>query len=156
MAYKLAERKGWKFVDTDIEIVASTGMTIAEIFEKSGEEAFRDVESAEVAAVSTLPNAAIALGGGAVLRPGNRTVIASGGHPCIYLRCTAEELHRRISDDPETAKSRPRLTKVGGPLDEIKQLLAVREPLYREVATRELDVTELIVEAACDKILEWL
>jgi shikimate kinase len=65
----------------------------------------------------------------------------------IYLHCAAEVLHKRISGDAATAANRPNLTAAGG-LEEVRQLLAVREPLYRQVMTAELDVTHLTPQDA--------
>jgi shikimate kinase len=89
----------------------------------------------------------IALGGGAVLREESRAAIKSGGHKVIYMRCEPTVLAERIAADPTTAATRPNLTAAGG-VDEVKHLLSIREPLYREVMTTELDVTNLNLDEA--------
>jgi len=145
---KLADRLWWKFVDTDDLIVKQAGKSIREIFEQDGEEKFRDLEEQAVKQVAGLSDHVIALGGGAVLRAGNREVLKAGKHKIVYLRCEAVVLNQRIHSDPKTSATRPALSSVGGGLEEIQKLLAVREPIYRELKTGELEVTNLSVDEA--------
>lgn len=146
---RMASELWYKFADTDEMIVRSAGKTIREIFEQQGEAAFRDMESTVLGQALSLTDHVIALGGGAVLREENRAAIKSSGHKVIYLRCEPETLLRRIQSDPATAATRPPLTNLGGGIEEIRALLAEREPLYRQVMTKELEVTHLSeIEAA--------
>jgi len=151
---KLADRLGWPFVDSDIEVVKLAGKSIKEIFESDGEPAFRDLESAVVADLVTLAKHVISLGGGAVMRMQNSNAIRAHGHTIIYLRADAQTLHDRIHADPVTKSDRPALTKLGGGIDEILHLLATREPAYRAAMTTELDVTHLSPDQAVDRILQ--
>jgi shikimate kinase len=140
---RLADRLWQKFVDTDDLVTKQAGKSIKEIFETQGEADFRELEAQVVAEVCNLQDHVIALGGGAVLREENRKAIKAAGLKVIYLRCEAEELHKRIHADPATAATRPPLTHLGGSVEEIRALLAEREPVYRSVMTGELDVTNL-------------
>jgi shikimate kinase len=140
---RLADSLWQKFVDTDEVVTKKAGKNIREIFEAQGEEGFRDLEAEAVAEACKLTDHVIALGGGAVLREENRRAIKDAGLKVIYLRCEAEELHRRIHADPATAATRPSLTHLGGSIEEIRKLLAEREPVYRSVMTGELDITNL-------------
>ena len=137
----LAERLGYGFVDLDEQIVARAGQTIKAIFEQHGEPHFRDLETATLAEAATLQDHVLSLGGGAVLREENRRHLASSRHRVIYLRADPVELLRRIRADVATAANRPNLTPLAGGLEEITQLLAVREPIYRSMAHHEVDVT---------------
>ncbi len=137
----LADRLGLGFVDTDDRITAAAGKSIKEIFAQHGEEHFRELESAVVAQIGALQNHVISLGGGAILRPANRQAIV--GQTIVYLRADPVELHRRIRGDPATAATRPNLTPLAGGVEEIRSVLAGREPIYRQVMTAELDVTDL-------------
>jgi shikimate kinase len=152
----LAERLGWPFVDCDERITATAGKTIREIFEAGGEERFRELECQAVAEISQLGNHVLSLGGGAILRSENRDVIARGRHKVVYLRATPEELHRRIHADTATAVNRPALTKLGGGIEEIRSVLAAREPIYRQVMTAEVDVTQRTPEEVVTAIVELL
>jgi shikimate kinase len=140
---KLADRLWLKFVDTDAMIIAAAGKTIREIFESAGEEKFRDLETQAVGDACGLADHVIALGGGAVLREENREIIKNSKLKRIYLRCDPQILFQRISSDPQTSANRPSLTHLGGNVEEIRKLLAVREPLYRQVMSSELDVSNL-------------
>src|SRR3954447_26051630 len=122
---RLADRLWQTFIDVDALIVRRSGRaTIKEIFELDGEPVFRDIESDVVREVCLLADHVIGLGGGTLMREQNRRAIQDAGHKMIYLRCEPEELHRRLNADPQTEATRPSLTRLGGGLEEIKQMLA--------------------------------
>jgi shikimate kinase len=153
---RLADRLWQTFVDTDELIVRRAGKSIKEIFEQSGEAAFRELESEIVREVAALEDHVIALGGGAVLRDENRAAIQQPHHKIIYLKCDPEILHARICADANTASMRPNLTNLGGGIEEIRALLAEREPIYRQTMTAELDVSHLKPEDAVVYIVRLL
>jgi shikimate kinase len=140
---RLADRLWQPFVDTDELVVKKAGKDIRTIFAEQGEGAFRDLEAKVVAEVCKLGEHVIALGGGAVLREENRRAIREAKLKVIYLRCEPQELLKRIESDPQSRAARPNLTELGGGIDEIRKVLAEREPIYRSVMTAELDVTNL-------------
>jgi len=140
---KLADRLWQKFVDTDDLIVKAAGKPIRDIFQHDGEPRFRELETEALRTALAMKDHVIALGGGAVLREENRAMIKQSPLKRIYLRCEPSVLLERIRSDPRTTTNRPNLTPFGGGLDEIKALLAEREPLYRELMSAELDVTNL-------------
>jgi shikimate kinase len=74
------------------------------------------------------PHAVISTGGGAVLRPETRQRLHERGK-VVYLKSTPEELFRRLRHDV----NRP-LLQVSDPLARLRDLYAVRDPLYRETA----------------------
>src|SRR5258706_5841542 len=121
---KLADRLWQTFVDVDERIVKKAGKSIREIFEKDGEERFRQIETGILREVSALEEHVIALGGGTLMREENRKILKDAGHKLIYLKCEPEELERRIKADPNSEKMRPNLTKYAGSLVEIEMLLA--------------------------------
>ena len=107
---RLAALLGRRFLDTDEEIAATTGRTIAEIWSAEGEEKVRAVESAILAEAVAAPSpSVIAVGGGAVLDPANRAAITAAGR-VVWLR--AERRHARGTPRggrrPTAARSRPR------------------------------------------------
>ena len=140
---RLADRLWQKFVDTDDLVAAAAGMSIKDIFEIRGEDHFRDLETQALRKALALEDQVIALGGGAIKREENRQLITASSHKRIYLRCEPEVLYDRIHNDPATAATRPALSPAGGNLEEIMSILAERHPLYKAVATAELDVTHL-------------
>jgi shikimate kinase len=146
----LAARLGWAFADADERLEAAAGMSIADVFTAEGEAGFRDRESAVVAEVCRLTNHVVATGGGVVLRPQNRELLKSGF--VAWLTASPETLWERLQTDPTTAGRRPNLTARGG-LEEIRHLLAAREPFYREVAAVAVPTENLSPDAAADAIL---
>ena len=126
----LADRMGWSFVDTDQVIEERSGKSIREIFHDDGEAAFRDLESGILAVLRGNAGAVVATGGGIVLREENRRILREDGF-VVWLTADAATLWTRIERDASTAERRPALTTGG--LDEVRQLLAIREPLYRQV-----------------------
>ena len=142
---RLAKRTGGTFTDTDALIVALAGRPIADLFADEGEASFRDRESAALAAAlaGVADRDVIATGGGIVLRPENRERLIDPAHRRIYLSCDPAVLIRRLARD-RTGK-RPALTALP-PADEVRALLARRDPLYREVASQIIDVTSMRLE----------
>jgi shikimate kinase len=95
----LAGRLGWHFVDLDEEIEAAEQMTIAQIFETRGEEAFRRVERealrARVKAIECGRPTVIALGGGTFVAPANFDLVENNGIT-IWLDCPFDVVRRRV------------------------------------------------------------
>ena len=123
----LAERLGVAYRDTDDDIVAAEGRTIAEIFVDEGEAAFRAVEKRAVRAALTGHPGVLALGGGAVLDPDTRALLA--GHRVVYLSMDVEEAVRRTGLNV----ARPLLAV--NPRKQWRELMEARRHLYEEVAT---------------------
>jgi shikimate kinase len=153
---RLADRLWQPFVDIDDLIVQRAGKSIKEIFEQEGEPHFRDLETAVIGDVSKLQEHVIGLGGGSLGREQNRDLLRSAGHRIIYLRCDANELTRRIQEDPNSDSTRPSLTSLGGGLEEVCQMLSQREPIYRQVMHAELDVTSLSPDEAVVYIVRMM
>lgn len=151
---EIAARVWRDFVDIDTEICKRfDGRTVAEIWAAEGEPAYRDVEVAVTGHFCAKAGQVIALGGGTLMQPGARAAVEAADAVRIYLRCDPQELHRRISADPQTAGLRPSLTGQGGGLDEITAVLAEREPVYRAVADDEFDVTYTGIDDAVRHII---
>lgn len=124
----LAKRLGHRFVDSDHEIEARTGVTLPTIFEIEGEEGFRKREAQVIADLANDDWQVVATGGGAVLRPDNREHLRTSGF-VIYLNVPLPTLCERMRHD----RKRP-LLQVGDPRQKLRELHAQRDPLYREVA----------------------
>ena len=125
---QLASALGFAFKDSDHEIQARTGVDIPTIFEFEGEEGFRQRESQVIDELTGEHNLVLATGGGVVLRPENRKNLASRGL-VIYLHCSPEQQYERTARD----RNRP-LLQTENPLQKLKDLLAQRDPLYRQIA----------------------
>ena len=131
---RLASRLGVDLVDLDAVIEAEIGCTIREYFAQHGEAAFRDIEADKLKRVLTAAAPCVlSTGGGAVLRPGNRETLREHG-TVIYLRTSPDHLAHRLKNDTK----RP-LLQGGDMLQKLKDLYAVRDPLYREAAHHVVD-----------------
>ena len=146
----LANRLGWGFIDADDRVEAAAGRTIAEIFATEGEPGFRDRESAALAELTTVTRHVVATGGGVIHRPTNRAILRSGF--VVWLVATPEAAFDRLRSDATTAARRPNLTPKGG-LDEVRALIAAREPLYRECADCVIDTEGQSPDAVASAIL---
>lgn len=130
---KLAEHYGMHFVDADHEIEARTGVDIAFIFEKEGEEGFRRREQAVIADLTAQSNIVLATGGGAVIKAENRTFLKSRGY-VVYLHASVAQQFARV----ERSDNRPLLAE-GDRRETLARLFVERDPYYREVADLVLD-----------------
>ncbi len=135
----VAAQLDWAFVDTDEQVEAGAGQTIATIFASLGEPGFRRMECEALARMLGGMHRVVSVGGGAVLSAGNRVRIRAGGI-CVWLTAPPDELHRRCLADQSTAARRPALTALPE-LEEFRQVLAFREPLYKAVADHVVDTT---------------
>ena len=117
----LAQKCGKKFVDIDEELVARTGKPVSAIFAASGEECFRDLESAAVREAAALSGAVIATGGGTVLRAENVRRLKQNGRLVFLDRPLAA-----LVPSPD----RP----LGDTAEKVARLSAERAPLYAAAA----------------------
>lgn len=125
---QLARRLQLPFFDSDKVIEERLGCAIRDFFAREGESAFRDIEATIIDELTQKVPCIVSTGGGAVLRPENRVNLKSRGH-VVYLKSAPEELVRRLRHDT----SRP-LLQVDDPLTRLRDLYAVRDPLYRDTA----------------------
>jgi shikimate kinase len=144
----LARMTGLPRFDTDEMIGARFGLTVAEIFEKHGEEEFRDAETEALRGLTGNQAAIVVTGGGIVLRPENRRLLRELG-TVIHLSAEEETLFARIS----RRSTRP-LLRTEDPRATVTELLRSRLPAYREVADVEVDTTLLSHDEVAEKILK--
>lgn len=125
---QLARRLAVPFVDLDARIEQSIGCPIRNFFEREGEDRFRDIESAIVDELTAAGQGVLSTGGGAVLRAQNRGWLHDRCQ-VVYLHAAPDDVFRRLRHDTQ----RP-LLQVEDPLARLRELYAVRDPLYRETA----------------------
>lgn len=150
----LAEHLGRPWIDLDEAIGRSSGLSIREIFETQGEDAFRRLESQELMKLAGLPPAVIALGGGTCESPANRMWLKQSGK-CIWLRAEAGTLKQRIAADPQSEAARPALTGAGR-LAEVDAVLERRHSNYAACADFTLDVDRSTPRSIAEQIVSWL
>ncbi|MET8943768.1 shikimate kinase [Streptomyces sp. NPDC004542] len=144
----LAERLGARYRDTDDDIVAAEGRTIAEIFVDEGEAVFRAVEKAAVHRALAEHEGVLALGGGAILDADTRGLLA--GHRVVYLSMDVEEAVKRTGLNA----ARPLLAV--NPRKQWRELMEARRHLYEEIATAVVPTDgrtpEAVTQAALDAL----
>ena len=147
----LAARLGWSFLDTDAVIEQRTGMTIRDIYADRAEDGFRTIESQVVAEVPGLERHVISTGGGVVLRAENVERLRRCGK-VVYLIAPAEVLWERIFSDARRHATRLRMDPSVG-LHQVREALAIREPLYEQAADRIVDTRGRTVDEIAERIL---
>ena len=147
---RLAHMLGCPFIDTDQLIEEKSGLTITRLFAERGESWFRTLETAvlqELLAAPPTPHV-IATGGGIVGRRANRRLLKQLGY-VVWLQVSPETILERTSRN----RDRP-LLQTADPLGRIRELLELREPLYRDVADLTLETSGLDSEEIACGILE--
>lgn len=144
----LAGRLGVAYRDTDSDIVARDGRPVAEIFVEDGEPAFRALERVAVAEALATHDGVLGLGGGSILAPETRQLLAA--HRVVFLSVGVPAAVRRIGLN----RDRPLL--LGNPRAQLRALLDARLPLYREVASAIVETDELSPEEVAHAVLAAL
>lgn len=144
----LAQRWGVAFRDTDDDVEAVAGKSVQEIFVDDGEAAFRALERDAVARALAEHDGVLSLGGGAVLAPETRELLAA--HTVVFLAVGLADAVKRVG----LGESRPVLNQaVGGVRTRIKSLLDERTPIYESVASFTVDTSGLSPQAVADEIV---
>jgi shikimate kinase len=151
VARLLASHLSIPWRDADAILCERTGKTIRAIFQEEGEAAFRQYESAILADLCRDAPAVIATGGGVVTVAANRELLKMSGR-VVWLTAEPETLWQRIQKDAATTAQRPALTALTG-LEELRAVLAAREPWYRECAEFTIDTTGQTPEDVTQRIL---
>ena len=144
----LARTMHLSFVDSDDEIESRTGVDIPFIFEKEGEAGFRKREAVVINDLSKMDGVVLATGGGAIVDADSRSHLGGRGF-VVYLFTTVDQQVSR------TRKGRERpLLENSDPRAILEELLAIRDPMYREIADLVVDTDGRKVNAVANEIIE--
>ena len=135
-----------EFIDMDDFIVVKEGMSINEIFEKKGENYFRNLEKELCQRFSEAKGKIIATGGGVIKNNVNVENLKKGG-TIIYLKSTPKQIAFNLRFD----NTRP-LLPGDNKEEKIANLMAEREPVYNKCADEIVDVSGLNIDETMDKI----
>jgi shikimate kinase len=127
----VADSLGVAFRDTDSDVEAQTGSSVADLFVSQGEPHFRALEEAAVARALTEHDGVLALGGGAVMSDASRELLVAygrGGGTVVWLDVDLGSAAKRVG----LSRDRPLLAV--NPRAMLRQMLEARAPLYAEVA----------------------
>ena len=134
--------------DTDSDVEATEGRSIADIFLDDGEDYFRATERAAVHRALTEHDGVLALGGGAVLDEGVQQAL--DGHAVVFLDVGLADATKRVG----LARSRPLL--VGSPRRQWQLLMEARRPVYERLASAVVATNGLAPEQVCEAVLTAL
>jgi shikimate kinase len=146
----LAKELRLPFKDSDKEIEERTGANIPWIFDVEGEAGFREREHCVITELAASEGVVMATGGGAVLREDNRAAL-SGGGSVIYLHATVDQQVHRTSRD----RNRP-LLRSPNPRQILTDLMAIRDPLYRQIADIIIETDERPPRQVVQEIMDRL
>ena len=128
----LSRKLGWSFEDLDQRIEAQERRSIEQIFQQSGESAFRQMEHTALRSLivdlGTAPKV-VAVGGGAFAQASNVALLEETGFPVVFLDAPVEELFRRCQEQQLNRPLRRNLA-------EFRQLYEARRPCYLKAAVR--------------------
>ena len=148
----LAQRMGIHFLDVDREIERRSGVSVAWIFDKEGEEGFRQRETALIKELSEQPKSMIiATGGGSVLRPENQRLITSSGF-VVFLETSIEAQVERTSKD----KRRPLLQNGADRHKVLSEIYQARKALYYSLSDLTVNTDAGAPFAVIQSIVEAL
>jgi shikimate kinase len=143
----LAQELGWHFFDLDEEIEQHAGSTITQIFDRLGETAFREMETASLRArvrsVQSGKPQVISLGGGTFLTDENYELVANHG-VTVWLDCSFSMIHRRVAAHTHRPLARDP--------DQLESLFEARRPGYARADYR-VEVADDDTRAAVARIL---
>ncbi|MEM7438386.1 MAG: shikimate kinase [Pseudomonadota bacterium] len=146
----VAGKIGVPFLDSDQEIERAASMTIAEIFERDGEEFFREKEEQILRRLMAGPPAILSTGGGAYLREANRKAISAGG-VALWLRADLPLLWSRVKHKT----TRP-LLRTDNPRQTLSDLLDARTPHYEKAELSTQAEANMSIDAMAEKVVAVL
>ena len=146
----LAGRLGYKFLDSDAEIVKKEKRPIARIFAEDREKYFRKLETEFLKNMLEKKNLVLATGGGIILKAGNVKLLRKMG-PVIYLKVSPEAVLQRLAGD----NSRPLLSGPGR-LQKAKGILRARREQYLSSADLVINTDNLSPFQIVEKIVKYL
>lgn len=149
----IARRLGREAVDTDEQIVRSTGTSVVEMFAVDGETVFRQRERRTISDVASRGNRVVSVGGGAVLDDDNLAALRSTGF-LVHLSAPADVLATRLKADEKAIDARPLLD--GDVTAAVDLLLTERLPRYTAAADVEIDAGREPEHVANDVIVAAL
>ncbi len=143
---EVSARVGTPFVDTDDLVTKTSGLSIAEFWQRRGEEAFRTAEAQVIERLAGT-RTVVAAGGGAVMRPTNVTNMRQSGL-VIWLTASAEVLAGRVG----AGEGRPLLA--GGEIEEtLSALMRVRNHAYESAADQIVETNEMTVGEVAEEVI---
>ena len=146
----LAKELKLDFYDSDLMIEQRAGADIAWIFDIEGEDGFRKREQKVIEELTLKTNIVLATGGGAIMTPENRNVLAARG-TVIYLKTSLQQQYERTKRDTK----RP-LLRTDNLIERLKDLDQERAPYYDELADVNFETDKLTAKLVVKNILKYI
>lgn len=150
VAARLQQLLSVECIEMDQQIVKEQGMAITDIFEKYGEDYFRDLESQMISKLQNQSGLLVSCGGGVVVRPQNAALMRQNG-TVILLTAEPETIYERVHKSTE----RPILND-NMSVAYIAELLEKRKQKYLEAADKRIATDNKTVDEICQEIIEYL
>lgn len=147
---KLADHYHLQFIDLDDEIERRCGVSVTTVFEIEGEPGFRQRESKCLAEMCQLRGIVLATGGGSILLPENRSLLAAHGF-VLYLPVTVDQQLSRLARD----RKRP-LLQAPDRRERLTAMASLRTPLYEQTADIRLDTESGVISKVMDAAVQQL
>ncbi|SDB08598.1 shikimate kinase [Eubacterium oxidoreducens] len=147
---ELAKKANMKLIDTDEYIEKKEGMKIPEIFDKYGEEYFRNIETQCLKEIVSKEEAIVSCGGGIIMKEENVKVMKAAGK-VVFLKTSPETIYQRV----KKSQNRPML-KGHMNVEYIEKLLNERQPFYDRAKDCEICTDNRTVSAIAQEILCFL
>ena len=154
----LAQRLGLEFVDLDnVTPMVLGAATVRDAWDRFGQDAFRNAETVALSKVLVKDGCVVALGGGTPTAPMAADLIRDERRQnrarVIYLAATPATLRDRLSRAENV--HRPSITGTD-PISEVEVVLEKRDPIFRSLADRVVDVDSAAPQAIADTIAREL
>ena len=148
---QLAKLLHCKVIDSDALIEEYVGCSIAQYFEREGQDAFRDLETQALQEIVQMQESMVlATGGGIILRAANRTLLKERCF-VVYLHAEPAQLYVRLKND----RTRPLLQNTDI-LAKLEELYSERHSLYAEVAHLQVESTLQSAQVLAEQIASSL
>lgn len=142
-----------KYYDSDALVEEKAGCSISEIFERWGEERFREVEAKTVQELASGGVCVVSTGGGAVMNPETADIVF-GETLSVWIHAPFDAILQRVAKN----KKRP-LLACENPRDVLQQLIQAREPVYRRARfnlSSEEGKAEVVMDGLFDEMRSYL
>lgn len=150
IAAKLSRMYGMDVIEMDQLIEQREKMTIPEIFEKQGEDYFRELESALLKEIQPNSNQIVSCGGGVVLREQNVTEMKKRGR-VVLLKVQPETVLKRVTQNDDRPILRGKKN-----LQDISELMEKRREKYKKAADIIIETDGKSILEICEMVIEEL
>lgn len=149
---ELSNKLNLRFIDMDDEIEKQSKMSIVDIFEKYGENRFREIESKLLEKIALEDDIIISTGGGIIKVDDNRKLLKKQDN-VVFLNGSIDTLVKNVSND---IYKRPLLKDSTDLYIKIEELLSERYEKYKESSNIIIDINNKNINEVVSQILVYI